>query len=112
MVLLINSVLAYAIPDIPNNLKTQLLRERQLHRELEFQMDKELSKLAQGKGNQSAVLMDSDSATVIDEVGANDAAAAAAGGYFNRQQSVSALSQALRIRTAIRRKSIVPERED
>lgn len=39
LVLLLNSILAYAIPDIPNNLKTQLLREKQLEREIEFQFD-------------------------------------------------------------------------
>ena len=36
MVLVLNSILAYAIPDIPSNLKTQILRENQLKRELQY----------------------------------------------------------------------------
>ena len=36
MVLLLNSILAYAIPDLPNNLALQKLREKQLQKEIEF----------------------------------------------------------------------------
>ena len=39
-VLVLTTFLAYAIPDIPNNLKTQQLREEQLQKELQFQFDK------------------------------------------------------------------------
>ena len=34
--LVLNSILAYAIPDVPANLTTQLLREKQLQRELQY----------------------------------------------------------------------------
>ena len=38
-VLLMKIVLAYVIPDSPNNLRVQLQRERQTQREAQFQQD-------------------------------------------------------------------------
>ena len=41
LVLVIKIILAYVIPDSPNNLRVQLQRERQTVREAQFQLDQQ-----------------------------------------------------------------------
>ena len=91
LVLLLNSILAYAIPDVPNNLKTQLLRERQLQREIEFEMDR----LHTARTRTSEPLPQMEEEEEYEE---------GQDGGIRKKQSPS---ETLRIRSSIRRNSLV-----
>lgn len=101
MVLLLNSILAYAIPDVPNNLALQRLREKQLQRELEFYDDEDDDEEEGGDDFDGFGDDESGDANRAESGAANDGCAGS--GAFRqprgRKKSMT-LGQALRMRTA------------
>lgn len=64
---MLTSILSYVIPDMPNNLRTQLLRERQLQKEMEFQFDRTITKLAKSDLMEAAALVKGEDGQQADD---------------------------------------------
>ena len=84
---MINAILAYAIPDVPNNLQTQLLRERHLEDEKDYKLTHETSSHPVMDENGQPIELSEES-------------------EVSRRHSIT-LQEAMRIRTGIRRNSLI-----